>query len=299
MAASPATVASGRLGPPEDPWRLTPGPEGRHNHWPFGVVELDVMEAIIGADVAFVKNWLATGDRDLLQWTITGNSLLCASLRQHGGEDDYNVEPSSYENQLRVMKLLLTHGAEVNQPGLGDETPLQCAAWFGLCDAVTLLLDHGADVDYYAGNSNPRETPLFVAAMHYNLVTAGLLLRAGATLPYNEIMVFPPSNPVRGLFLRILYGGQAPGRPWVRATYARYAREPRTQLLLLRVMCAKGQATAPEAFQMLFSSTSPLPKEVFWHVLKFWRSDRDLDARLDYGPEVNAILDGTDPACVV
>ena len=51
---------------------------------------------------------------------------------------------------------------------------------------------------------------------------------------------------------------------------------------------------------MLFSSTSPLPKEVFWHVLKFWRSDRDLfSAHHDYAPEVKAILDGTDPACIV
>ena len=51
---------------------------------------------------------------------------------------------------------------------------------------------------------------------------------------------------------------------------------------MLRALCARGRATAPTViFERLFGApASParppaLPREVFWFVLSFWRTDRD------------------------
>ena len=58
-------------------------------------------------------------------------------------------------------------------------------------------------------------------------------------------------------------------------------KEPRVELAWLRLLCARGRATplADPALARLFGapdeSTRAVPKEVFWHVLAYWRSSRD------------------------
>ena len=67
-----------------------------------------------------------------------------------------------------------------------------------------------------------------------------------------------------------------------------YLKVPRVELVRLRSLCNRGRAAPPPdpILQRLFTnvtaSTSkpararrPLPNEVFWHVLQFWRTDRD------------------------
>ena len=73
-----------------------------------------------------------------------------------------------------------------------------------------------------------------------------------------------------------------------------YLRVPRKRLLALRVLCERGRASTDDALlRRLFPWQPPvqekqgpttraaraqagqLPKEVFWLILKFWRSDRD------------------------
>ena len=83
-------------------------------------------------------------------------------------------------------------------------------------------------------------------------------------------------------------------------SYKAYLRALRTPLVALRRLCASGRAgpetDCPEVLRRLFpwhppvqddaadeppspSARTPqavqLPKEVFWLILKFWRSDRD------------------------
>ena len=66
-----------------------------------------------------------------------------------------------------------------------------------------------------------------------------------------------------------------------------YLKAPRVELVRLRSLCNRGRAAPPPdpILQRLFAnvaaSTSkpartrrPLPNEVFWHVLQFWRTDR-------------------------
>lgn len=44
-----------------------------------------------------------------------------------------------------VLRLLLSHGADPNQRGLNDWTPLHVAALADSAEAVAILLEHGAD----------------------------------------------------------------------------------------------------------------------------------------------------------
>ncbi|KAH8046559.1 hypothetical protein JL722_13619 [Aureococcus anophagefferens] len=82
-----------------------------------------------------------------------------------------------------------------------------------------------------------------------------------------------------------------------RGGWREYLREPRINLLLLRLLCQDGRATAPAGtvLERLFAPPPPepepasflaapaaarvarttLPKEMFWHVASFWRGDRD------------------------
>jgi hypothetical protein len=58
-------------------------------------------------------------------------------------------------------------------------------------------------------------------------------------------------------------------------------KEPRVELARLRLLCARGRATplADPTLARLFvapdESTRAIPKEVFWHILAYWRSSRD------------------------
>jgi hypothetical protein len=72
-----------------------------------------------------------------------------------------------------------------------------------------------------------------------------------------------------------------------------YVRAPRARLLALRFFVEEGKATPPagDVLERLFSgpppsrpppsrgpvsrASRPVPKEIVWHVLKFWRCDRD------------------------
>ncbi|KAH8077314.1 hypothetical protein JL720_10032 [Aureococcus anophagefferens] len=69
-----------------------------------------------------------------------------------------------------------------------------------------------------------------------------------------------------------------------------YVAALRVQLRVLRILCEKGRAVAPPGLlARLFpceterraslrsarNAPAELPQEVFWHIVKFWRSDRD------------------------
>ena len=51
-----------------------------------------------------------------------------------------------------------------------------------------------------------------------------------------------------------------------------YVRAPRVALVVLRRLCEKERARPPPELARLFA----LDKFIFWRVLSFWRSDRDL-----------------------
>ena len=73
-------------------------------------------------------------------------------------------------------------------------------------------------------------------------------------------------------FLALLADVRAAG------SFKRYANAPRLDVVVLQALCAKGRATPPPALARLFptSTKSPhTPREIFWRILQFWRTDRD------------------------
>ena len=74
--------------------------------------------------------------------------------------------------------------------------------------------------------------------------------------------------------LAILRDFRAAGKDW-----KRYVAEPRKQLLVLRKLVERGRARPPrwnaKALAGLLARND-LPDVLFWKVLAFWRSDRDV-----------------------
>ena len=127
-------------------------------------------------------------------------------------------------------------------------------------DVAKFLLHRGADVNYTApartGSIEPREPRDAVGwAAYYSHAEAW---QHG----------FFHSGPGRAdlLFYRLITNVRQAGgwKPFVRA--------PRISLVVLRSLCEKGRARPPPELARLFA----LDKFIFWHVLAFWRNDRDL-----------------------
>ena len=73
-------------------------------------------------------------------------------------------------------------------------------------------------------------------------------------------------------FLALLADVRAAG------SWKRYVNKPRIDVFVLRRLCATGRASPPPALARLFPTSTkspPLPKEMVWLILKFWRTDRD------------------------
>ena len=73
-------------------------------------------------------------------------------------------------------------------------------------------------------------------------------------------------------FLALLADVRAAG------SFKRYANAPRLDVVVLQALCVKGRASPPPALARLFptSTKSPhLPREIFWRILSYWRTERD------------------------
>ena len=179
---------------------------------------------------------------------------------------------------------LLEQRADVNVgwPSRG-ETSLHDAAYRGHLDAAVLLLDAGARVD---DPTLRGSTALYFATYSRHIDMCKLLLSRGASLDARRNDGEDPEAYARR------YGrtAEADFLAAVRAAggWAAYARAPRVQLLMLRILCEQGRAVAPTDLARLFPceterraslrsarNTAALPKELFWHIAQFWRSDRD------------------------
>ena len=164
---------------------------------------------------------------------------------------------------------------------------------------VRLLLKHGAAVNACTPKKNM--TPLILAAKLSGFVSLGVvreLLAGGADLNIvstkgrnaealarlklsNEIYTGEgiPENPRRcrrpgavEAFLELCAGVRAAG------SWKRYVNKPRIDVIVLQRLCAAGRASPPPALARLFPTSTkspPLPKEMVWLILKFWRTDRD------------------------
>jgi uncharacterized protein len=98
------------------------------------------------------------------------------NLRGHG--KDFVLRDAASPNiNPRIMRLLITHGADVNATATAGRTALHVAAYRGNITAARLLLDAGADVD--AANDD-HGGPLACAILHRQGKMAEFLLKRGA-----------------------------------------------------------------------------------------------------------------------
>ena len=154
---------------------------------------------------------------------------------------------------LPIVKLLVSAGADVNKPD-GRETcvgsHLMSAIQMNKYNVAKYLLSQGADVNYVVPGESFSPDALAVA--HHNVQYP----RGYASHPSDADIEFHH-------FLRNVVdaGGWKP-----------YVRAPRVSLVVLRRLCEKDRARPPPELARLFA----LDKFIFWRVLAFWRTDRDL-----------------------
>ena len=242
--------------------------------------------------LAPIEKWLTEGNdpdlRDVEQKTLM-HFALCHT---------YNSPVC-----LPMVRLLLAHGSNPNnQPFTGADS----AGWSVLFYAITTILEtqsleltvmlirSGARVDVVDvdGESllvtcvNELKRDCYFNVRQNEAVRlllsrgAPLLAKDGFGRTAEEFAHRLRNNAYGGRFdetIRLLRDVRLAGG------WKRYANAPRVSLLILRELCNRGRAAPPPELAALFCTSSdnarspraPLPTPVFWHVLSFWRSDRD------------------------
>ena len=130
----------------------------------------DGMECLFDADKPHFATWLWIYNEDLY-----GRSM--STMRPEKPE----AVPLCYAARLGFRDLaehLITeHPEHLNAKGRDEETPMHVAAYAGHADILSLLLDHGADVD---GRSIFNHTPLHRASLRGKVEAGQCLLDRGA-----------------------------------------------------------------------------------------------------------------------
>ena len=256
------------------------------------VVPDDVIKAALRGDIDILRSWLDKGGDPNESFLFNHRWL----IEYYGHEAAIDVEEHSHCSLLicslcssphhrgdrsDAVRLLLSRGANPNL-GVEEMLPLtQCE----FPDEAIVLIDGGADVNGHDGIGN--QLLHYVGFRSSPLALAKVLVRRGADLSATgrEGVDAEQINRLRGNFelanfLRDvrLAGGWKP-----------YARAPRIELVRLRSLCARGRASPPPEpiLERLFGAPAsptkakaarvarPLPNEVFWHVLSYWRTSRD------------------------
>lgn len=188
---------------------------------------------------------------------------------------------------LGALRWLLEHGADVNIPepehfdGFSENgfTPLHASVSGCDHDGAVLLLNWGARVN---ARDNFGRTPLHLAAAEGRIYMCKLLLSRGASLDAvayagNEEDNDPEASARkygRSNTARLLADVRAAG------TWVDYVDGPRKELLALRQQLpslrARGRATPASSEALHERLFLKAPDDIFSHILKFWRGQREL-----------------------
>ena len=237
-----------------------------------------------------------------MQAIISGDLAALEAALPGAAEDDLReaLGTAVEKDRCDMLRLLLDHGvaADARRVSYYRTALFAAADGYGFegqycrMDAAIMLLDAGADVNH---SDLDGYTPLIEAAHGGHLEMLRLLLRRGAKLDGMSIGgTAEDMAKAQGHdeCVTLLSGVRLAGgwKKWVSI--------PRKQLVVLRVLCERGRASTEDALlARLFPSNAPaeeaeeddddaasrarvaprgeVPKEVFWHVLEYWKSSRD------------------------
>ncbi|WP_342262608.1 MULTISPECIES: ankyrin repeat domain-containing protein [unclassified Spiroplasma] len=134
-----------------------------------------------------IRSVIVQGNLDLLELIITKEP----ELINVNNNDLTFLQVAIANNKIDIVKWLLANanGANVNEEGKYDSTPLYTATFYGYLDIVKLLLEKGANVNARAKNVN---IPLHVAIDRGYLDIVSLLLNNGANVNAKNNKGEPP-----------------------------------------------------------------------------------------------------------
>jgi ankyrin repeat protein len=144
-------------------------PAGFPNVWAHRAMGLCLIYAIYHSPVSFIRTLLEHGADPNID-PHDGFPSLIAALSCGVSAPGAPARPDMRE----ILKLLLEHGADVEQRGVNDYTSLHTAAGHGDLDAVEMLLTRGADPNAVT-RIDDCETPLEVAERAGHLAVAARL----------------------------------------------------------------------------------------------------------------------------
>jgi len=145
----------------------------------------DVFSAAAANDHATIDKLLAD-DPEALRQRITvetlptGDADVLNILHFTVGTDATPLHAATTGNAPRMVRRLIESGQDPDtRGGYDDATPLHMAAWKGLVEGATALLDHGAAIDARSGSIH-NNTPLGWAIVNGQTAMCELLLDRGA-----------------------------------------------------------------------------------------------------------------------
>ena len=244
-------------------------------------------EALLEGDCDLVRAWFeADESRDPNMGSPPHNVLYLALRGSHSRGD-----------RTELIRFLGSCGADMNATHTPWFKPLFWSANAGaFVSEMSAMIDYGADV-----NALDNLTSILMVCSRYRewnafsqAPLARLLVRRGADVFLKDGKGLDAEDHAR-FYIHQREDGSALAdflAAVKRAgSYAAYVRAPRVKLVRLRTLCARGRARPPAdpVLERLFggapetpsttkstrSSRRPLPTEVFWHILAYWRTSRD------------------------
>ena len=241
------------------------------------VVPAEIEHAVRGGDIDTVRRWLED-DNDANE-SVNGFPLLLSSL---------DLSDPSREDRSPMLRLLLAHGADVHRVGVYGMVALHFA---NSPQEADVLLKAGLAVDT---QDRDGDTPLMFAIHSDKYDVVRYLLESGADISLTSNQgrtAYDLSRRPASRTTRLLEAVETAG------SWRSYVNAPRVALVRLRTLCARGRARPPSArrapvLARLFAVAPPrptpkharlasrqlqrpIPNEIFWLVLSFWRTDRD------------------------
>jgi len=252
-------------------------------------------------DCDAVRAWFEAEPRDPNMRDETGTLVQNALI-----SDDYyggsRFTTFTRGDRSELIRLLGARGADMNATSDDWLAPLFWSASFGaFVGEMSAMIDYGADVNTLDDSGGAIDSILMHCSQYDEYCEfpraplARLLIRRGADVFLTDTAGRDAEHHAR-LDIDKREDGSALAdflADVKRAgSYQKYLKEPRVELVRLRTLCARGRARPPAdpVLERLFggapetpsttkstrsSRRRPLPTEVFWHVLAYWRTSRD------------------------